>query len=135
MIAARNAGDARNPEPNPNPTEGEKVAENHPDTPAIGAPAQTVAVDRPRNVVECARCDKWWAGTGPHHCGKCHRTFTSLSAFDKHRDGNHANGTRHCVEPQKVGLELTARAYPCWGWPGGEVDWVSGWQQIGDGAA
>jgi hypothetical protein len=42
-------------------------------------------------------------------------TFTSLSAFDAHRTGSHANGTRTCLPPTKAGLVQANRPYPCWG--------------------
>jgi len=48
----------------------------------------------------------------------CHQTFSSLSAFDKHRDGSHSQGTRHCRPPADVGLVDAGRAYPCWALPG-----------------
>jgi hypothetical protein len=39
--------------------------------------------------------------TGPrtactNHCATCGGHFSSLSAFDAHRRGNHQDGTRHC---------------------------------------
>ncbi|GAS98826.1 uncharacterized protein RMCC_5791 [Mycolicibacterium canariasense] len=68
-------------------------------------------------TIGCARCTNRWGGLNTAHCGACHQTFTTTSAFDKHRDGNHAQGTRHCVDPSTVGLVNAGRAYPCWGWP------------------
>lgn len=35
------------------------------------------------------------------HCGACHRTFSRVSNFDRHRVGG------ECVEPESVGLVLT----------------------------
>lgn len=57
------------------------------------------------------------------HCAACHRTFTGVQAFDKHRAGGHdTKRGRYCVDPEtlltKKGervLVLTDRAYPCWG--------------------
>ena len=49
-----------------------------------------------------------------HVTAMCHRTFTTVSTFDKHRTGSHAKGTRHCVPPAEVGLVDAGRAYPCW---------------------
>ncbi|WP_437340034.1 FDXHR family putative zinc-binding protein [Mycolicibacterium conceptionense] len=66
----------------------------------------------------CAGCDARWGGYNTSHCSGCHRTFTGLTAFDRHRDGDHANSTRHCVSPESVGLIEAGRAYPCWGFPG-----------------
>ncbi|TDH48865.1 hypothetical protein E2F47_22125 [Mycobacterium eburneum] len=73
---------------------------------------------------ECAKCRQRWGGLNTSHCSACHQTFTGLTAFDKHRDGNHAHGTRHCVAPQSVGLVDAGRGYPCWGHPStGEWSW------------
>lgn len=77
----------------------------------------------------CGRCDNRWGGLNTAHCGaeNCHRTFTGIVAFDKHRAGSHAAGTRHCVDPQTVGLVDAGRAYPCWGLPSdGERWWETG---------
>ena len=78
----------------------------------------TVAGNRPRNAIGCGRCDNWWTGLTSCHCGACHRTFTGLRAFDMHRAGSHAKGTRHCVDPATVGLVPAGRAWPGWSLPG-----------------
>lgn len=70
----------------------------------------------PRNAVSCA-CGAWWAGLKTCHCPTCHTTFTTVSAFDKHRTGSHADSDRHCLDPTTVGLVDAGRAYPCLGWP------------------
>lgn len=67
----------------------------------------------------CAKCTNRWSGLNTAHCPACHETFTSPSAFDKHRTGNHADDTRTCLPPATIGLIKTDRDYPCWGWPGG----------------
>jgi len=54
--------------------------------------------------VTCGGCDSRWTGLGVCHCSACHRTFTSISAFDQHRSGSHALGARHCLDPGSVGL-------------------------------
>lgn len=63
---------------------------------------------------ECAKCGAWWTGARTAHCCECHRNFTAVSVFDKHRAGSHARDTRHCVDPASVGLVDAGRAYPCW---------------------
>jgi hypothetical protein len=93
---------------------------------------------RPKNAFECGTCHSWWTGQLTSHCSGCHRTFTGLTAFDAHRDGNHANGTRHCVDPatltdskgQPAPLVDAGRSYPCWGYPSDGTEW---WKT--DGAA
>ena len=35
------------------------------------------------------------------------RTFTGVSAFEMHRCGSHAGGTRHCLDPATVRSEKT----------------------------
>jgi hypothetical protein len=73
----------------------------------------------------CSGCDARWDGFNTAHCGTggCHRTFTGLKAFDAHRKGSHAKGTRHCVDPATVGLVDAGRGYPCWGHPGDGTKW------------
>lgn len=63
----------------------------------------------------CPRCDVRWGGYATAHCHSCRNVFTGISAFDQHRAGSHAKGTRHCVDPASVGLVPTDREYPCWG--------------------
>jgi hypothetical protein len=76
-------------------------------------------VNRPSSAIACARCDNWWTGLRACHCSACHRTFTGLEAFDKHRSGSHAAGTRHCVDPAGVGLVPANKPWPDgWGYPG-----------------
>lgn len=72
----------------------------------------------------CARCDTRWNGHRTAHCGACHQTFTSLSAFDTHRQGSHPHSTRHCVPPTSVDLIDAGRAYPCWGSAGEDNRWT-----------
>lgn len=66
----------------------------------------------------CGKCPSRWGGYNTAHCGACHETFTGITAFDKHRAGSHAQGTRHCVPPQEVGLIPSDRTYLCWGLEG-----------------
>lgn len=62
-------------------------------------------------------CETWWTGLRTAHCTACHQTFTSITGFDMHRDGRHADDTRHCRPPQEAGLVDAGRDYPCWGRP------------------
>ena len=64
----------------------------------------------------CNRCPARWGGLLTSHCSGCHLTFTGITAFDKHRDGSHTKG-RFCLAPEKAGLVITSRLYPCWGLP------------------
>lgn len=58
-------------------------------------------------------CGAWWTGTERSHCGGCHLTFSSLSAFDAHRKG------MTCNEPASVGLvRRQARFGDVWGGAG-----------------
>ena len=41
-------------------------------------------------------------------CSVCQSDFTSLSAFDAHRQGTYEPDTRHCVPPETVGLSRVA---------------------------
>lgn len=66
----------------------------------------------------CGRCDARWGGLKTAHCATCHHTFTSITAFDKHRTG--PADARTCLTPTDVGLIDAGRGYPCWGQPGME---------------
>jgi hypothetical protein len=33
----------------------------------------------------CGGCDTRWTGANVCHCAACHRTFTGVSGFDRHR--------------------------------------------------
>ena len=59
-------------------------------------------------------CSAEFAGFKTAHCSACHETFTTVTAFDKHRAGSHASDTRNCLPPASVGLVNANRAYPCW---------------------
>lgn len=91
--------------PTPTPTRRLKVAQNL--IPAAGMTA-------------CSRCQGVWGGLKAAHCTAdgCHQTFTTVSAFDKHRTGSHPHDTRTCLPPEQVGLVDAGRTYPCWGFPG-----------------
>lgn len=78
-----------------------------PKTPQITAASLAMA---------CPECGGWWGGAKTCHCSSCHETFTTASAFDKHRAGSFTANNRHCVDPAQVGLIDAGRAYPCWGW-------------------
>lgn len=96
------------------PSEAEKIApagrcgtENrHPSI--SGTPASEQQRKPP---FSCGRCGQRWGGTLTAHCSGCHQTFTGLTAFDRHRDGDHAKSTRHCRTPHDVGLELNRNGY------------------------
>lgn len=47
------------------------------------------------------RCGAKWRGPSRAHCGRCHETFGSVSAFDEHR----AKGVKgECATPAKIGM-------------------------------
>ncbi|ELP67711.1 hypothetical protein STRTUCAR8_08608 [Streptomyces turgidiscabies Car8] len=69
----------------------------------------------PKNAIVHGACGQWWTGNERSHASCCHRTFSSLSAFDKHRKG----GT--CNSPDTVGLVSRQKPYGLlWGWPAPE---------------
>ncbi len=67
-------------------------------------------------TVHCPKCRLGWSGLSTAHCTACHRTFTTIGAFDRHRTGSHAKDTRSCLAPDTVGLVDAGRLYPCWGY-------------------
>lgn len=40
---------------------------------------------RPADTASCGGCEATWRGLHQTHCGACHRSFNSVSAFDMHR--------------------------------------------------
>jgi hypothetical protein len=65
----------------------------------------------PGGAIICNGCRNWWTGLGAAHCSSCHQTFTGVSAFELHRSGSHAGGTRHCLDRQRSARRRTAN--PC----------------------
>ena len=66
----------------------------------------------PKNAIRHGACGRWWTGTERSHASCCHRTFSSLSAFDAHRKGG------RCNHPAAVGLIARTKPYgDLWGWP------------------
>ena len=58
-------------------------------------------------------CGAKWTGKTRAHCAGCHETFSSDSAFDKHRKG------LRCHTPESVGLVAREGAHgTIWGHPG-----------------
>lgn len=55
---------------------------------------------RPIAPYSCAGCAHTWTGLAFAHCSGCHRTFSSVSGFDRHR----LRG--QCVNPAERGLQL-----------------------------
>lgn len=39
-------------------------------------------------------------------CSVCNNTFSSTSAFDKHRVGAHGTPERRCVDPRSIGMRI-----------------------------
>ncbi|MGW6912510.1 FDXHR family putative zinc-binding protein [Kitasatospora sp. NPDC054939] len=57
-------------------------------------------------------CGAWWTGRERGHCGGCHLTFSSRTAFDRHRR------RFRCVEPSRAGLVGRPAAWGVlWGLP------------------
>ena len=60
---------------------------------------------------EDTRCGARWSGYATAHCASCHRTFTAVGNFDKHR-------TRAgCADPASLGMALSTRIYDAWSLP------------------
>lgn len=70
----------------------------------------------PATAIRANCCDAWWTGLKPGHCTSCHHTFSSVTAFDKHRTGPMDNRT--CLTPESVGLVPMDRVWAGWGFPG-----------------
>lgn len=57
----------------------------------------------------CGRCSARWTGLRTCHCNTCHRTFTGVTPFDRHRRGD------RCLHPVDADLVDAGRTYACWG--------------------
>lgn len=69
-----------------------------------------------RTPATCRGCDAQWFGTRRAHCSACHLTFSSVSAFDRHRtpDGDHG----HCLDPNTLtGASVLVHRNGVWSWP------------------
>lgn len=78
-----------------------------------GNSAETEDRPIPPNAIFHGECGKWWTGAERSHASCCHRTFSSLSAFDKHRQGG------RCNDPADIGLIARGKPFgELWGWPG-----------------
>jgi hypothetical protein len=65
---------------------------------------------RKNPMTTCNGCASTWSGLSVCHCSICHRTFTGLSAFDKHR----LRG--QCCNPADRGLvRIVRQAWAGWG--------------------
>lgn len=112
---------------------------SYPDRPESRSSASGAGRNRYPSATAGCRCGAQWGGLNTAHCSAegCHRTFTSVAAFDAHRVGpwgvdrrgqkrrmpGYADGTRHCADPTTVGLVDAGRAYPCWGFPSDGGKW------------
>lgn len=72
-------------------------------------------------VITCGTCGGHWTGQRACHCGGCHITTSSLTAFDRHQ-------TVHgCQDPQAAGLTPTEKSWGAlWGTPvreGADPEW------------
>lgn len=106
-------------------TETTGPAPSYQETLNIG-PASTVGVGngKPVNLPHRCGCGVRWSGYKTAHCCACHETFSTVSNFDRHRQGPHSDvRPRFCVSPESVGLVDAGRAYRCWAMPGREREY------------
>jgi hypothetical protein len=61
------------------------------------------------NTRGTCRCGAWWTGASRAHCGGCHRTFSTVGNFDKHRTADGEHGT--CWPPEERGLTARGVVY------------------------
>ena len=55
------------------------------------SPSQRTITQKSPLPIKCNGCNNRWSGVTACHCAGCHRTFTSLAAFDIHRIGGQCN--------------------------------------------
>ena len=90
-------------------------------------------------MTDCAtlKCPALAYGSTRCHCGKCHRTLTGVTAFDRHQ--LLADGNLVCLDPETsrdsagrlrfAAWQLTPEGHPVWGRalrPGESLDGRSG---------
>jgi hypothetical protein len=56
--------------------------------------------------ITCGGCPTTWTGVGRCHCSGCHRTFSTVSAFDLHRRLSGRHGS--CVDPATLARQTGA---------------------------
>jgi hypothetical protein len=44
----------------------------------------------------CGECDNTWTGSNMCHCSVCHRTFSTIGLFDRHRPNS------KCLDPARL---------------------------------
>lgn len=88
------------------------------------------SAERPANS-NTHSCGAWWTGMEVSHCGSCHLTFSSLTAFDKHQ--NRAGSEKLCRDPQEAGLVATEKPYGVlWSMSGSRpAHWATGAIPVG----
>lgn len=69
-------------------------------------------------AITCSGCTAEWTGLGKAHCSAegCHRTFTSVSGFERHR-GPISEGAPRGFCPNPSSLGLVERVGGLWGAP------------------
>lgn len=67
-------------------------------------------------------CGATWTGKSTCHCGGCHRTFSSLSGFDRHQTALPEHPWVVCRDPatmrKKDGSPVLVLSGDTWRWPG-----------------
>ncbi|WP_442410520.1 FDXHR family putative zinc-binding protein [Mycobacterium sp.] len=92
------------------------------DTPGVPSSRHAQAKTSTPAWITCVRCDTRWTGLNTCHCGKCHRTFTGISAFDEHRRNS------VCLDPATLPrLALVTKPHwSGWGYPSEDARWADG---------
>jgi hypothetical protein len=66
------------------------------------AETQREAPVRQQQSASCGGCPARWSRTRIAHCGACHRTFSTVGNFDRHRSNRGKHGA--CLDPVTVGM-------------------------------
>lgn len=77
-----------------------------------GGRAEALALEARPGWAHTHACGTWWTGNRTAHCGgsKCHQTFSSMTAFDRHQRSRTEGGVE-CLDPASVGLVAIQKAY------------------------
>lgn len=95
-------------------------------TPAQASPAKNGTLTTGTHIqASCGGCDATWpmSAGSVAHCGACHRTFNSVTAFDEHRVGSNPDLRRCMDEPELRDAGMEPNEWGRWRRPSTEKFW------------
>ena len=99
-------------------TDPQPITPGDPSSSPGGPPADEQSPSRSRRPTApaaCGGCDARWTGQRTAHCSGCHRTFSGVELFDRHRSADGPRG--HCVDPETFPPGITELRDGMWRGP------------------